>query len=313
MILVTGGTGFLGRNIQDLIRNSSQFDDYIFLGKKDFDLIEKDNAYEMYKLYKPKKVIHLAALSGGIGDNDSRPADYLYINNTINNNVFKFACDFKVEKILYTMGGCSYPANAISPISENTLFEGMPQEQSSAYSLTKALGYIALQSYRKQYGLNFMTLVPGNLYGSYDNFNLEKSHVIPAMIRKLYEAKLNNLKSLTFWGTGAPKRDFVFCADVAKILIHYVNNKSKFDIVNVSSQSSISMKDLALSIKKIIGYDLDILWDTSRPDGQLVKIYDSSRIHNEGLYCETSLTDGLTETIKWFQYHYNIKSENLRL
>jgi GDP-L-fucose synthase len=227
--------------------------------------------------------------------------------------VFDAAARAKVEKFVYTMGGCSYPAASTSPIGEAQLWNGYPQVESAPYSTAKMMGIVAARSYRQQYGLNATVIIPGNMYGEYDNFHSLDSHVVPAMIRRYYEASLNGQNRIVQWGTGKPERDFVYAADVAATLPFFLESFDDVGPVNISSGTRTSIKQLAETIAKLTGFRGEIAWDKDKPDGQLVKIFDTSRLSGLGLSCNTSLEVGLKNTINWFTANYAGASDGLRL
>lgn len=215
--------------------------------------------------------------------------------------------------MIYTMGGCSYPAAAVSPIGEDQMWQGYPQQESAGYSAAKKMGIVASQSYRIQYGLQSVVLIPGNMYGPYDNFRKEESHVVPGILRRYYEAKKNQAPRVTMWGTGTPKRDFVYAGDVAALIPWFIEHDSEAGPVNLSSGTTTSMKELADMIKQMTGYEGEIVWDTSKPDGQMVKIFDVSKMKSLGLACPTSLPDGLRMTAKWLEQNYEGHTDRIRL
>ena len=223
-ILLTGSTGFLGRHTVPILIERYGKENVICFSSKDYDLMNPIQVNEMFEKTKPQVVVHLAAYSGGIGANRTFPADFYYRNTLLTALTFDACSRFNVEKVVYPMGGCSYPANAKSPINESQLFCGYPQEESAGYSTAKMMGVVAAKSYKTQYGLNSTVIIPGNMYGEFDNFNPRDSHVIAAMIRRYYEAKLKNDKKVIMWGTGSPERDFVYAGDVAAMIPYFIDN-----------------------------------------------------------------------------------------
>jgi GDP-L-fucose synthase len=198
------------------------------------------------------------------------------------------------------MGGCSYPATAKSPISEDQMWNGLPQIESAGYSVAKKMVLIQSWAYRSQHGFNSVVLIPGNVYGEWDNFNLEQSHVIPALIRKYTEARDRGDKSITAFGTGKPTRDFVYAGDVAATIPWFLANYDSSEPINISSGTRTEIRELAETVKKVTGFGGEIVWDTSKPDGQMDKIFDPARLNALGLACKTPLCDGLEKTAKWF-------------
>lgn len=312
-IVVTGSTGFLGRHLMPILGVTYGANHVLGLSSKDFDLLKQDHVEQMFELHKPEILIHLAAYSGGIGANRTFPADFFYKNALSTTLIFNAAAQHDVKKMIYPMGGCSYPATAGSPISEDQMWNGYPQPESAGYSVAKKMGIVLSQSYRQQYGLNSVVLIPGNMYGEYDNFRNSESHVIPAMVRRYYETKLRGEKEILMWGDGAPVRDFVYAGDVAKIIPWFIENYDSSEPVNVSSGTETSIRELAETIKNKMGWDGEINWDTSKPNGQMVKIFDVARLNSLGLSCNTSLADGLDKTIKWLERNYSGQHDGIRL
>jgi len=298
-ILVTGATGFLGHHLVPVLQ--SHFSGEIIpVSSKDYDLLEPGAPERMMKEIKPDCVVHLAAKSGGIIDNKARPADYFYTNLIMNTHTLHAAFTNGVKKLLTFMGGCSYPSNAQSPIDESQMWNGYPQMESAGYSVAKMMLLTQSWAYRVQHGFNSVVLIPGNVYGEWDNFNLQESHVIPALLRKYIEAKERGDKEITAYGTGRPTRDFVYAGDVAATIPWFLENYNKSEPVNISAGKRISIKELAETVKQVTGFQGDIVWDTSKPDGQIDKIFDVSRLNQLGLSCDTSLEEGLRRTVEWF-------------
>jgi GDP-L-fucose synthase len=303
-VLITGASGFLGSSIVPILRNEKC--EIHIPSHKDYDLTQQTDVIRLFSDYCPQIVFHFAALVGGILADKRRPADFFYQNIIMNTMVFQQSYLSKVEKYVTCMCGCSYPQDAKNPISEDTLFCGRPQPESAPYGLAKSMNVVQSEAYRRQYGFNSIVLVPGNMYGPYDNFNVEDSHVIPGLIRKVYEAKKNNMPQLIVWGTGKPTRDFVYVGDVARAVLQAAETYNKSDIVNISSGKEIAIKELVDTIVHLMAYDGNIIWDTSKPDGQLHKLFAVERMHTKlGFRCETPLEDGLSETIRWFETNYS--------
>ncbi len=298
-ILVTGATGFLGHHIVPALRATFEAE-VIGVGHKDYDLLQAGQAEAMLAAIKPDVVVHLAARVGGIIANKNYPADFFYQNVTINTALFHAAYKAGVAKLLTLMGGCSYPAKAISPIGEDQMWNGYPQAESASYSVAKKIILVQSATYRQQYGFNSIVLIPGNVYGEWDNFNQESSHVIPALIRKYVEAAERNLPEVTAFGSGRPTRDFVYAGDVAATIPWFLANYNVSDPINISSGTRITIRELAETVKSVTGYRGRIVWDTSKPDGQMDKIFDATRLHALGLNCPTTLDQGLARTVKWF-------------
>lgn len=312
-IVITGASGFLGRHLIPQLHLKYPHANIVGLSSQDYDLMNPVKVIQMFEDLKPEILIHLAAYSGGIGANKAYPADFYYRNTILTALVFEQAAKFGVTKMIYTMGGCSYPATATSPIDESQMWQGYPQPESAGYSSAKKMGIVASQSYRTQYGLNSVVLIPGNLYGEYDNYRNSESHVIPALLRRFYEAKLNHLEEVIMWGSGAPKRDFVYAGDVAKVIPYFIENYNSSEPINISSGTTTTIKELGELVKEVTGFTGKLHWDTTKPDGQMVKIFDVTKLNSLGLFCQTNLQEGLEKTFAWLSKNYQDKTDGIRL
>ena len=303
-ILVTGATGFLGTNLFQLMRGRGL--NPITPGRKDYDLLEQARVRQMLAEIKPQMVFHLAGLVGGILGNRERPADYHYQNAFMGEVMMHESCLAGVKKYVTVMGGCSYPAHAPSPIKETSLFNGYPQELTAPYSIAKALNAVQAPAYREQYNFNAIVLVPGNMYGPHDNYDLKRSHVVPALIRRYYEAQKSGASEVSAWGTGRPTRDFVYVRDVCEALLIAAEKYDGADLINISSGKPVTIKELTEKIARAVGYQGRVVWDASKPDGQLEKGFDVTRLREQlGYECPTSLDEGLRLTIDWFEKNYD--------
>ncbi len=300
-VLVTGGTGFLGSHVLEVLAERG-YNDVVAPTHVEYDLTEQSDVRAMFEAVHPQIVVHLAGLVGGILTNRERPAEFHHENLMMDALVHHEAWRAGVDKHLTVIGGCSYPADAASPIGEDTLFRGMPQAESAPFALAKTMSVVRAQAYREQYGFNSVVLVPGNMYGPRDHFDLHDSHVIAALVRKFVEARDAHASSVTVWGSGAPTRDFVYVEDVARVLVDALEQYDSADIVNISSGTQVSIRALAETIARITSYEGAIEYDTSMPDGQLDKGYDVTRMRTLlHASCDTSLDDGLRRTIAWFE------------
>lgn len=312
-VLLTGATGFLGRHTLPVLQQRYGTANVVGVGKRDFDLMQPAEVDRMMETHRPDTVVHFAAYSGGIGANRTYPADFYFRNTILTALTFDAAHRHGVKKLVYPMGGCSYPAKATSPIDEGQLWTGFPQPESAPYSTAKMMGTVAAMSYRRQYGLDAVVIIPGNMYGEYDNFHPLDSHVVPAMIRRYHEAKLNGLDEVAMWGTGKPERDFVYAGDVARLIPFFIEQYSSEEWVNISSGVRTPIRELAETIAEMSGYGGRIAWDSTKPDGQMVKIFDTKRMAGLGLSCPTTLRDGIARTMAWFQANYGTRGDGLRL
>ena len=312
-IVVTGATGFLGRHITPILSKLYGKNSVVPLSSSDYNLMNPREVKKMFDEQAPEVLIHLAAYSGGIGANRTFPADFYYRNTLLTALVFHEAALHKVKKMIYTMGGCSYPATAISPIDEQQMWEGFPQNESAGYSMAKKMGIVASKCYRQQYGLNSVILIPGNMYGEYDNFRENESHVVPAMIRRFFEIKRSGAAEIVMWGTGKPVRDFVYAKDVASCIPFFIESYDSSEPVNISTGTTVSIRELADTISDTMEYGGRIVWDTTKPDGQMVKIFDVKLLNSLGLSCDTPLKEGLKYSVSWFANNYDTKGDGIRL
>jgi GDP-L-fucose synthase len=299
-IVVTGSTGFLGHHVMPRLKAAFPEAELIGLGRSDYDLLQPGMPAKMLKEHQPDCVVHMAAKSGGIITNKKCPADFFYENLVMNTHTLHESCKAGVKKFVTFMGGCSYPSDARSPIDEGQMWKGYPQIESAGYSVAKKMLITQSWAYRVQHGFNSIVLIPGNIYGEWDNFNLEEAHVIPALIRKYIEARDRGDMTMTAFGTGAPTRDFVYAGDVADTIPWFISNYDKSEPINISAGRRISILELAETVKKTTGFQGKIVWDASKPDGQMDKIFAVSRLQELGLSCNTSLEEGLSRTVAWF-------------
>jgi GDP-L-fucose synthase len=299
-ILVTGANGFLGHHIVPKLREAFPTTELVLVGRNDYDLLDTAAVKRMFLEIHPDTVVHLAAKSGGILDNRLCPADYFHQNLAMNLAVFHEAFKSGTNKFLSLMGGCSYPATARSPIDESQMWQGFPQPESAGYSVAKKMLLVQSWAYRKQHGFNSIILIPGNVYGEWDNFNLTQSHVIPALLRKYLEAQERNQPEIVAFGSGRPTRDFVYAGDVAATIPWFLSNYDSSEPVNISSGTRITIHELAETVKEVTGFQGHITWDANQPDGQMDKIFDAARLHQLGLKCTTPLREGLQRTLSWF-------------
>lgn len=310
-VLVTGATGFLGTNLVNRMK-AAGYNNVFPVSSKDYDLTEQAQVRKMFFDIKPDAVIHLAAYVGGIMANRTYPADFAYRNMLMGTLVVHEASKHGVGKLVNMFTGCGYPAKAESPIGENTLFEGYPQKENAPYSIAKGAVSVQAMAYRQQYGLNAINLVPGNMYGPHDNFHPTYSHVVPALVRRFYEARLKNLPEVVCWGSGRPTRDFVYVEDVADAIIHALETYDGSELINISSGTEVSIRELVDTIAELTGYTGKVTWDTSKPDGQMRKIFSVEKMKNVLKFeCKTTLREGLKKTIGWFGENY--KTGKVRL
>jgi len=312
-IVVSGASGFLGHHLLPALIQRYSASCVVGLSSRNYDLMDATQVRRMLQDHRPDILIHLAAYSGGIGANRTYPADFFSRNIMLTIPVFQVAAEYGLKKLIYPMGGCSYPAMAASPINESQMWNGYPQSESAGYAMAKKMGLVASESYRQQYGLNSVVIVPGNMYGEYDNFRTDEAHVIPALIRRFFEAKRARAKEVVVWGTGEPVRDFVYAGDVAATVPFFVENHDSSEPINISSGTATSIHELVETIKEMVGFEGRVMWDTSKPNGQMVKIFDVTRLKSLGLSCDTLLREGLRRTIAWFVSNYETRTDGIRL
>jgi len=302
-VLVTGASGFVGSNLRPHLEKTGC--ELICPSREDYDLLEQAQVRRMFTDTRPQVVLHLAGLIGGILANKERPADFFYQNLVMGTAMLHEAWRAGAQKYVTLMGGCSYPALAPSPIKETELWKGYPQVESAPYSLAKAVGAVQADAYRQQHGFNAVVLVPGNLYGPHDNFDLRSSHVVPALIRKIYEAKVKGAEEIVMWGTGRPVRDFIYVEDACEAIMLAIANYNASDLINISSGAPVTIRELVETTAAVCGYQGRVRWDTSKMDGQMVKGYDVTRMREWlGYNPPTTLREGLRKTIAWFEANY---------
>ena len=299
-VVVTGGHGFLGSFVVDKLR-AAGVKEVVVPRSDQHDLRIQSEALRLYNDARPDIVIHLAAVVGGIGANRQNPGRFFYDNAIMGLNVIEAARIAGIEKFVCAGTICSYPKFTSVPFCEEDFWNGYPEETNAPYGLAKKMLLVQLQAYREQYGFNGIYLTPVNLYGPRDNFDLESSHVIPALIRKCIEAKQTGAAEVVAWGTGNATREFLYVEDAAEAIVLASEKYSKPDLVNLGSGEEISVRDLLAMIRTMVGATGVVRWDRTKPDGQPRRSLDTSRAAREfGWRAKTSLRDGLKETIEWF-------------
>ncbi len=305
-ICVTGGAGFLGSFVLEVLKQRGARDIFVPL-IEEYDLVNPVDIQRMLDASKPDIIIHLAALAGGIGANRARPADFFYINMMMGVQLMHEAWKRGVSKFVALGTVCAYPKFTPVPFREENLWNGYPEETNAPYGLAKKMLLVQAQSYRQQYGFNAIYLLPVNLYGPRDNFNLETSHVIPALIRKCLEAQEHGDKEVVLWGDGSPTREFLFAGDAAEAIVTAGELYNGSEPVNIGSGQEISIKNLAEMIARLTDFEGKLVWDTTKPNGQPRRALDTSRAADYfGWTAKVPFEDGLRQTIAW--YHQNRKS-----
>lgn len=298
-IYVAGHRGLAGSAIVRKLQENG-YKNLIYRSSKELDLRDKVQVDQFFKEEKPKYVFLAAAKVGGIVANNDYPADFIRDNLLIQTNVIDAAYKTDVKKLLFLGSTCIYPKFSTQPMNEDALLTGVLEPTNEPYAIAKIAGIKMCESYNRQYGTNFISVMPTNLYGPNDNFNLETSHVLPALIRKFHEAKINNDQSVEVWGTGMPRREFLYVDDLADAVIYLMNHYNGNQFVNIGVGKDISIKELAEKIKTIVGFENDIVFNSAKPDGTPRKLVDVTRINELGWRASTSLDDGLIKAYEWF-------------
>jgi GDP-L-fucose synthase len=302
-LVVTGGSGFLGSFVVDKLR-ARGYQNIFVPRSSNYDLREQEMIARLYKDAKPQIVIHLAAVVGGIGANRANPGRFFYDNAVMGIQLMEYARRFGIDKFVAVGTICAYPKFAPVPFKEEELWNGYPEETNAPYGLAKKMMLVQAQAYRAQYGFNAIYLLPVNLYGPGDNFDLETSHVIPALIRKCVEAKENNDEQIVLWGDGSPTREFLYVEDAAEGIMLATERYDGSEPVNLGTGEEISILSLAQMIAAEVGFSGSIVWDTTKPNGQPRRCLDVSRAQRYfGFRAQYGLREGIAKTLAWFLAH----------
>lgn len=298
-IYVAGHRGLVGSAI---VRNLEErgYTNIICRTHKELDLTRQADVEKFFEGEKPEYVFLAAAKVGGIHANNTRPAEFIYENLMIESNIIHSAYKYGVKKLLFLGSSCIYPKFANQPIKEEYLLTGELEPTNEAYAIAKITGIELCKFYRRQYGCDFISAMPTNLYGINDNFDLETSHVLPALIRKFHEAKINNQEEVVMWGTGKPLREFMYVDDLADALVHLMLNYSDEIHVNMGTGKDLSIGELAQIVKEVVGYEGKIVNDLSKPDGTPRKLLDVSKLEATGWKYKTELREGIEKVYKWY-------------
>jgi GDP-L-fucose synthase len=302
-IVITGGAGFLGQFVQAELRRVGVPDDRILVPTiEQYDLTTEADVVRMYDDMSPTVVLHLAAQVGGIGANRENPGRYFYANMAMGLHLIEHARRRQIEKFVQVGTICAYPKFTPVPFKEEELWNGYPEETNAPYGIAKKALLVMLQAYRTQYGLSGIYLLPVNLYGPGDNFDLQSSHVIPALIRKFVAAQEQGQPEVTVWGTGSASREFLYVEDAARGLVLAAQHYDSPEPVNLGAGFEITIKDLAAKIKSLTGYEGELVWDTTKPDGQPRRCLDTSRAREAfGFEAAVDFDKGLAQTIEWWR------------
>ena len=303
-IYVAGHRGLVGsaivRNLED-----KGYKNIIYRTHKELDLTNQEAVRTFFEEERPEYVFLAAAKVGGIHANNTYPADFIYDNLMIQNNVIKAAHDFEVNKLLFLGSTCIYPKMAPQPIKEEYLLTGSLEETNEAYAVAKIAGLEMCKFFKRQYGDNFISCMPTNLYGPNDNFDLKNSHVLPALIRKFHEAKVNNSEVVEVWGTGTPLREFLYVDDMADACVFLMENYDGEQHVNIGTGEEVSIRELAETVKEVVGFEGELVFNTEMPDGTPRKLTTVDKLHGLGWKHKVSLDKGIKLAYNWFLENYN--------
>ena len=299
-IYVAGHRGLVGSAIVRSLKRSG-YTNIIGRTHKELDLTDQKAVRDFFEAERPDVVVLAAAKVGGINANQTMPAEFAYENMQIQCNVIKCCHDYKVKKLLFLGSTCIYPKMAPQPIPEDALLTGSLEVTNEAYAIAKIAGMEMCRFFKKQYGDDFISCMPTNLYGPYDNYDLSNSHVLPAMIRKFHEAKINNAPSVELWGTGSPLREFLYSDDMADACVFLLENYSGERHVNIGTGKEVTIKQLAELVKETVGFNGDIVWNSDMPDGTPRKLADVSKLHSLGWTHKVELEEGVKLAYDWFK------------
>ena len=298
-IYVAGHRGLVGSSIVRNLKGKG-YTNIIGRTHSELNLIDQHDVKTFFKVESPEYVFLAAAKVGGIQANSTYPADFIFENLEIQNNVIKAAHDFKVEKLLFLGSSCIYPKTCPQPIKEEYLLSGYLEPTNEAYALAKISGLKMCQFFKRQYGDNFISCMPTNLYGPNDNYDLNNSHVMPALIRKFHEAKVNDEAYVEVWGTGKPLREFLYVDDMADACVFLMENYDGEEHVNVGTGKEISIRQLAEMVKLVVGFDGELKFNIDKPDGTMRKLLDVSKLECTGWKYKVDLLDGIKDSYNWF-------------
>lgn len=301
-IYLAGHTGLVGSAVLRRFKND-RYTNIITRTHKELDLMRQAEVEDFFKTEKPQYVILMAAKVGGIQANISYPAQFLYENLAIQSNIIHSAYLYGVKKLLFLGSACSYPVTSCQPMKEEYLLSGYLEPTNEAFAVAKISGIKMCQAYNRQYGTNFISVIPTNTYGPGDNFHSDDSHVIPALIKKFHEAKIKKKPQVRVWGTGKPYRDFIYVDDLADACIFLICNYNAPEIINIGTGKELSIRELAYLIKEIVGFSGETIFDTSKPDGSPRKVIDVTKLKNLGWQAKTALGEGIEKTYKWYVGH----------
>ena len=294
-IWITGANGMVGKSLSNTLRNNSKYE-LLRTTKNDFDQTDQEALYRWFESNNPDFIIITSALVGGIQYNSSHQADFLYQNSMILLNILNASLKFNAKKVVFLGASCMYPVNAAQPYKEESIMDGKVERTNEGYAISKILGLKYVQMINEQFKKNYICIIPAASYGPNDSYDSSKNHVIPALIKKMHDAKLKNHSEIVLWGSGNAKREFLYVDDMAQGIIYILENYKSNEHINLGTGFEITIKDLAKLISEVVNFKGEIKFDTSKPDGMDRKVLDSSKINNLGWTPKTSLKDGIIAT-----------------
>lgn len=310
--LIAGSSGMVGRGIVRIAK-SQGITDIVEVNSKTCDLRNLQKTRELLLDTKPDVVIDAAAKVGGILANSTEPVDFMINNLQIQTNLFSASHEANVKKVVFLSSSCVYPKLAAQPIKESSLLTGSLEETNSAYAVAKIAGMRLIQAYRQQFNRNWISVMPTNLFGIFDNFSTTTSHVLPALIRKFHDAKVNNESKVTLWGTGKPKRELMEVDEFARALLLIVEKYDDVETINIGTGKDLSIKEISEIVKEVIGFQGEVIWDESKPDGTPRKLLDITKLKNLGYEPHEDLKTGITKTYEWFKRELVSDKSGMRL
>jgi GDP-L-fucose synthase len=310
--LIAGSSGMVGRGIVRIAK-SQGISDIVEVTSKTCDLRNLQKTRELLLDTKPDVVIDAAAKVGGILANSTEPVDFMINNLQIQTNLFSASHEANVRKVVFLSSSCVYPKLAEQPIKESSLLTGSLEETNSAYAVAKIAGMRLIQAYRQQYNRNWISVMPTNLFGTFDNFSTTTSHVLPALIRKFHDAKTNNESKVTLWGSGKPKRELMEVDEFARALLLIVEKYDDAETINIGTGKDLSIKEISEIVKEVVGFHGEVVWDESKPDGTPRKLLDISKITKLGYQPDEDLKTGIAKTYEWFKQELVSSKSDMRL
>jgi GDP-L-fucose synthase len=310
--LIAGSSGLVGRGIVRIAK-SQGITDIVEVTSKTCDLRSLQKTRELLLDTKPDVVIDAAAKVGGILANSTEPVDFMINNSQIQTNLFSASHEADVRKVVFLSSSCVYPKLAAQPIKESSLLTGSLEETNSAYAVAKIAGMRLIQAYRQQYNRNWISVMPTNLFGTFDNFSTTTSHVLPALIRKFHDAKTNNESKVTLWGSGKPKRELMEVDEFARALLLIVEKYDDAETINIGTGKDLTIKEISEIVKEVVGFHGEVVWDESKPDGTPRKLLDISKITKLGYQPQEDLKTGITKTYEWYKQELISANSDMRL